>query len=97
MFWACNSVQSAHEDDLILPKQMGRLPPDQVRAIKDWARPALRVQSSPKLGYVRNLALKATRGDVIVHMDNDDFYHPRYIEVEITHIQEATVLTPPHL
>ena len=82
-----------------VPKQMGRLPADQVRALKDWTRPTLRVQSSPKLGYMRNLALKSSRGDAIVHMDNDDFYHPRYVELAVGHLvahRLPALLVTPH-
>lgn len=54
-----------------------------------------RSQAKRRLGALRNTLHTASRGDVIINMDNDDYYHPTYINVVVTQLQKlnASVLT----
>ena len=33
---------------------------------------------NPKLGALRNMMTERSKGDIVINMDNDDFFHPQY-------------------
>ena len=38
------------------------------------------------MGDLRNVAIELSRGQAIVNMDNDDFYHPNYVRYVVGHM-----------
>eukprot|EP01062_Namystynia_karyoxenos_P042812 TRINITY_DN3134_c0_g1_i1.p2 TRINITY_DN3134_c0_g1~~TRINITY_DN3134_c0_g1_i1.p2 ORF type:complete len:423 (+),score=61.65 TRINITY_DN3134_c0_g1_i1:615-1883(+) len=54
-----------------------------------WFNASKRLGSkeNPVLGTLRNRMIKASAGEVIVMMDNDDFYHPNYVHFVVSHFE----------
>eukprot|EP01065_Artemidia_motanka_P004408 TRINITY_DN12099_c0_g1_i3.p1 TRINITY_DN12099_c0_g1~~TRINITY_DN12099_c0_g1_i3.p1 ORF type:complete len:444 (+),score=134.50 TRINITY_DN12099_c0_g1_i3:114-1334(+) len=42
-------------------------------------------KENPIMGHVRNAICAAARGDILINMDNDDFYHPEYTDFVVSH------------
>lgn len=40
-------------------------------------------KKNPKLGALRNMMTERSTGEIIINMDNDDFFHPRYVSTVV--------------
>lgn len=45
------------------------------------------------IGWKRNFLIARSRGDVIVHFDDDDYYHPDYASQAIVHLEKCDFIT----
>eukprot|EP00035_Acanthoeca_spectabilis_P030264 m.8640 g.8640 ORF g.8640 m.8640 type:complete len:607 (-) comp4084_c0_seq1:145-1965(-) len=54
-----------------------------------WFNASARVGSldNPQLGTLRNLAALAASGETMINMDNDDVYHPHFVQFVLGHLR----------
>eukprot|EP00038_Savillea_parva_P003585 m.127805 g.127805 ORF g.127805 m.127805 type:complete len:439 (+) comp11217_c0_seq3:404-1720(+) len=49
---------------------------------------------NPPLGKLRDMLMHDANGDILIFMDNDDFYHPNYVEGVVDAFAPFRIMTP---